>query len=397
MQQQGHTCSQTASCALTVSTTATSPKEAALHSVLSTPAEPLLCTRSQPAAGSQLSTVTADGMCASEAVQAPQGAAQRGAHQGAQGGAQGGVQEGAQGVLGAAPQGVQRAAQRQGKSLVQPLKCAVTSGAQTDQDHTPASNLLVTKAGLLVELLLEPAPLFAMLGFKAKEGQDLELQTTAAQIQAQAVVSSKQTEAGFNSLHDPARAGTAAIPVGTEAAGAAAGCRLTNDMSVSGGHDAQVDQHQAKGKQDCGGSLLTLLGLGGVTEGLGRDAHRLTSGRECEEEEAGVQVDRQAGIAMHVVEILLDAALTQSEVSCCPPPPAPPARPPPPPPPLSVSPLSGAIFSLPPKFCLCPVSSLPPPLPPPPPPPTRLLPFTFPLPLSWPPTPTPHSPNQREA
>lgn len=186
----------------------------------------------------------------------------------------------------------------------------------------------------MTQALLEPAAVLAMLGFKARELHRPELQTRDAQAQAQAVPSLTQTHAGVSSVSaaEAANTGTAAAAVVTEASEAGAGHPLTLDQDVG------ANEPQPTGQKDCGGSLLALLGLGGVTEGSARGANRA---EVCEEEDAR-QIGRQACIALHVVEALLDAALTKPEASAFysqPPCPAvlstlliPSAQPPPPPP-----------------------------------------------------------------
>ena len=319
VEDQDHTCSQTASCALTSSSTAASfPQETVLHLPLNAPAESQPCTQSQQGELSQLSTMTAGGVCASQAIlpphRHPQGSSQGHTQGGLQGVTQGGVETGAQGVAERGVQGVgqgyaQEAAQRQGVLS----KNAVAAAAQTVQANIDAGSHLLTKAGLLIQRLFEPAAVLAMLGFDTREVLDLELQT-----QQQQVASKSQTQAGaqLSSVDSPrsAKTGTAAVPAGTEAAEAAAGHPLTNGLYVGSDHTAQADQQQGTGKQDSGASLLTLLGLGGAAEGSGGGANRLISVGSGKEEEAKLQVDRQAGIALHVVEALLNAALTQPEV-----------------------------------------------------------------------------------
>lgn len=236
-------------------------------------------------------------MCVPAAVCLPQGGPQAVAqgvtqvvaHSSVQRVAQGSVQEGFQG---------------QGMRWTQPSKNAVAAAAQTVQAEIEAGKHPLTKARLLIGRLLEPAAVLAMLGFSTQEVLDSEQ-----------VASKAQTRAHLSSVDGPAKTGTAAIPAGTEAAAAAAGHPVTNDLYAGANHAVQSDQQQALGKKDSGGGLLTLLGLGGVTEGLGGVANRLIQDGLCEEEEARLHVIRQAGIALHVVEALLNAALTQPEVS----------------------------------------------------------------------------------
>ena len=287
IQEQDHTYSQTASCALTTSSTAaSSPPETILHSPLSIAAESQLGTHSQQGALSQLSTMTAGGMCCSKALLPSQGMRQ--------GGAQGGVLQG------------------QGRSLAQPSGGAAKAGAHTVQADMDAGNHAMTKAVLITQALLEPAAVLAMLGFKAPVFHEPEVQTTGAQAQAQAqaqaVSSLMQTQAEISSVDatEAATTGTAAAAAGTEAGAAAAGHPLTHDQDVG------ANELQPTGQKNCGGSLLTLLGLGGVTQGLVRAANRAeVSG----EEDARLRIGRQACIVLHVVEALLDAALTKPEVT----------------------------------------------------------------------------------
>ena len=265
--------------------------------------------------------MTAGGMCASESMLPPQGDAQGGAEGGAQG---------------------------RGALLAQPLKSAAVAAAQTMQANIDAGTRPLTKAGILTQCLLEPAAVLAMLGLSAKEGEHSELQT-----QLQEMASMTQTQAGaqLSSAARPqaADSGKAAAAAGTEVAGAAAGHPHSHDLYLGANHSVQADQQQASGRNGCGGSLLTLLGLG--TEGLGWGAVRVAPAGACVEEEAGLQVDRQAGIALHLVEALLNAALTQPEVSGFPLPP-PPRPSPPSPHPICLAP------SIPPPLydatvCLC--------------------------------------------
>ena len=229
--------------------------------------------------------MTAGGICAFEAMLPSQG--------------------GGQGVADGSAEG-------QGTHLAQPSKSAVATAAQTVQADMNAGSQSLTKAGMLTQCLLEPAAFLAMLGFSAKEVGNSELQT-----QQQEVASMTQTQAGaqLSSIDGPqaAKIGTAAAAAGTEAAEAAAGHPLTNDLYVGINHTFQADEQQASGKKDSGGSLLALLGLDKVTEGSGRRANGIAPAGACEE--AGLQVDRKAGIALHVVEALLNAALTQPELS----------------------------------------------------------------------------------
>ena len=343
IQQQDQTCSQTASCVLTSSSTAaSSPQETVLHSPLRAPAESQPCTQSQQAALSQLSTMTASG---SEAVCPPQSHPQGGAQDVIQRGIQRSAQESAQtGVQGVFQRSAQEST-RQGMPSTQPSNnAAAAAAAQTVQADKDVVNNLHTKAGLLVWRLLDPAAVLAMLGLSSREVLVSELQT-----QQQPVASENQTQAGaqLSSVDSPkvAKTGAAAVLASTEADEAAAGHPLTHDRYVGANHTARADQQQAIGKRDSGGSLLTLLGLGGVTEGLGRGPNRMTSAGPCEEKEAGLQADRQAGIASQVIETLLSAALTQPEVSGFP------SLPPPP----STSP-----------FCTIPCHHTNPPSPPPP-------------------------------
>ena len=258
--------------------------------------------------------MTAGGMCASEATLPPHRHPQGSPQGGPQGVTPGGIERGAQGgVKGSVEEGVQG----QRMPLTLPSENAGTAAAQTVQADIDDGNHPLTKAGILVRHLLEPAAVLAMLGFNTREVLDLALQT-----QQQQVASKSQTQAGaqLSSVDGPksAKISTAAVSDGTEAAEAVAGHPLTNDLHVCAKLTAQADQQQAKGKKDCGGSLLTLLGLGAVTEGSGGGANRLTPAGLGEEEEARLQVDRQAGIALHVVEALLNAALIQPEVSSFP-------------------------------------------------------------------------------
>ena len=305
-QEQDQTCSQTASCALTSSSTAASSQhETVSLSPLRAPAESQACTQSQQGAPSQLSTMTDGGMCVPAAVCLPQGAPQGGAQGVTQGVAHRGVQEVVQGS-------VQEVFQGQGMRLTQPSKNAVAAAAQTVQAEIEAGKHPLTKARLLIGRLLEPAAVLAMLGFSTHEVLDPELQT-----QQQQAGTNTQTRAHLSSVDVPkaAKTSTAAVPAGTEAVAAAAGHPVTNDLYAGANHAAQSDQQQALGKRDSGGSLLTLLGLGGVTEGSGGVANRLIQDGLFKEEEARSHVIRQAGIALHVVEALLNAALTQPEVS----------------------------------------------------------------------------------
>ena len=200
------------------------------------------------------------------------------------------------------------ALQGQGRSLAQSLRCDAKAGAHTVQADMGAGDHAMTKAVLLTQALLEPAAVLAMLGFKAQEFDELELQTSGAQAQAQAVSSLLQTQAAVSSVDaaEAANTATAATAVVTEAGEAAAGHPLTHDP------DDGANGWQPTGQKGCGGSLLTLLGLGGVTEGLVRGASRA---EVCEEEDARLRTGRQACIALHVVEALLDAALTKPEVT----------------------------------------------------------------------------------
>lgn len=229
--------------------------------------------------------MTAGGMCLSEALLPSQGISQ--------GGSRGGALQG------------------QRRSLAQPLRCASKAGAHTIQAGMGAGDHAMTKAVLMTQALLAPAAVLAMLGFKARELHNVELQTSDAQAQTQAVSSLMQTQAGqagvsFVNAAEAANTGTAATAAGTEAGEAAAGHPLTHDLDVG------ANGRQPTGQEDCGGSLLTLLGLGGVTEGVVKNANRAEA---CEEQDARLHIGRQACIALHVVEAVLDAALTQPEVS----------------------------------------------------------------------------------
>lgn len=226
--------------------------------------------------------MTAGGMCLSEALQPSQGVSQGG--------------------------GQQVALQGQGRSLAQPLSCAVKAGAQTIQADMGACNHAMTKAVLMTQALLEPTAVLAMLGFKAWELHKSKLQTSGAQAQMQAESSLMQTQAdvSFVDAAKAAKTGTAATAAVTEAGEAAAAQPLTHDPDVG------ASKQQPTGQQGCGDSLLTWLGLGGVTEGLARGTGR---GEPFEERDARLHIGRQACIALHVVEALLDAALTKPEVS----------------------------------------------------------------------------------
>ena len=291
--QQGEVCSQTASCALTTTTTASSPEETALQppavpavaAVPVRPAEPaapaevLPCT--QGAALSQLSTVIASDMCAS--VKPPRRVAQG-------------------------------SAQVQGKLLPQPFMCCEQTGAQPVRGHMGADNLALTKAGLLMQSLLDPPALLAMLGLNANTAQDSELATCTDGTPGQAEGGTEQTPAGLQGPKT-ASASTAAASLAREASEAAAEHALTNDEYVGKIHAVREVQRQGKAAQGSGGSLMTMLGLGGGAAGSGGDAYGRTLPRVCEEEEAGLRVHKLAAVALHVVEVLLDAVLTQPEVS----------------------------------------------------------------------------------
>lgn len=328
---QGEVCSQTASCALTTSTTASSPEEPVLHmpAVPAGPAEPAASAKpvghavpaelAEPAGSakpvgraehagpaepagllpcpqrvalSQLSKVIGNGMCASEAVQPPKG------------GTQGVGQEAAQGN-----------AQVQGKVLILPFQSAAKQGAQTVKGGLGASNQTLSKAKLLIQSLLDPRALLEMLSINANTAQELQKHTsgTLGQVGAGA----GPTPAGLNTCQGPqsARPSAAAAALGKEAAEAASEHALTNDEYVGNNHAAQEVQPPVKAGKGCQGSLMTMLGFGGGGSGSGRGANRRTSSGVCEEEEAGVKVGKLAGVALHVVELLLDAVLTRPEVS----------------------------------------------------------------------------------
>lgn len=252
------------------------------------PAELLACTHG--VALSQLSTVTAGDMCASETVQPPQGVTH--------GGAQGGDPV-------------------HSKLTPQRFESANQAGAQTVRGHMGPGNPTLTKAGLLFQSLLDPPALLAMLGVNAKTAQDPELQTCTAGTQGQAGGWTEQTPAGLSTWQGPkaARASTAPDSLAREATEAAAEHALTNNEYVDKTHAVREVQQQGEAVHGLGGSLMTMLGLAGGAGRSGGDAYGQSPSRVCEEEETGSKVGKMAGVALHVVEVLLDAVLTQPQVS----------------------------------------------------------------------------------
>ncbi|KAL3145732.1 hypothetical protein ABBQ32_003261 [Trebouxia sp. C0010 RCD-2024] len=314
--QQGEVCSQTASCALTTTTTASSPEETVLYppavpaeaagpagpampaeaagpavpaepsgpAEAAEPAELLPCT--QGVALSQLSTVTAGDVCASKSVQPPQAV-------------------------------THRVAAVRGKLIPQRSESANKAGAQTVMGHMGAGNLTLTKAGLLCQILFDPPALLTMLGINAKTAQSPQLQTCTAGTQGQAGGVTEQTPTGLSAWQGPkaARAGTAADSLAREATEAAAEHALTNDQCCDKNHAVREVQRQREAVQGLGGSLMTMLGLGGVAGSSGGNTYGQSSSRVCEEEGTELNVGKMANVALHVVEVLLDAVLTQPQVS----------------------------------------------------------------------------------
>ena len=230
-----------------------------------------------------------------------------------------------------------------------PLTDAVL-GASNQEAHrqidTNACDTIVAKAGLLLQHVMHPAALLAVLGLQNHQQQSMPAGTQAVQTPSQqpqsAQIPSTSNKASGNKTASsaPARAGQAAfwIAAGQAASEIAAGppasevaAEVCPAQAVQGPQQVlsepanvaqassralqqqQQQQQQHLQKEDTRPSLLTVLGLtGGVSRLQGGQAG--TGGPEDQEEDVRQRVARLGGIVMNLVEVFLNSLMTHPEV-----------------------------------------------------------------------------------
>ena len=268
--KKGQSCSWSASCATASSTSASCPG-AALQAAAD------LSVSTHPASNSQLSTVTAVSGCASEAARPDH----------------------------ADPYG-------QG-CLAGPLSNAETASCTAGCVNQAVDGTVVLhKAGLLVQCLMNAEAVVALLGFNAGKAQLAE-HDVALQTQTEAPI--KQSQTAPMSQPGPkaaANLSTAVVLPGGEAVRTPVIHQLTNPSQAAASNGLEQDVCTAT--DDSGSGLLAILGLGAATEGSGRGATG-TGWFHWHEEDAGLHAGRLSSIALDVIEVLLDASLTQPKVS----------------------------------------------------------------------------------
>ena len=274
VKKSSQSCSWSASCGTASSTSASSPGAAPQP-----PAD--LPQGTHPADNSQLSAVTAVSACASEAAQPDQ-------------------------------------ADAPGQGwLAEPLRVAETASCTAGFESQAVDGAVaLNKAGLLVQCLMDTRAVLALLGFNTGKAQLAE-HKLALQTQTEAPI--QQTQAAQVSQPGPKPAvslSTAVAPPSGEVPKAPVMHQLTKPSQATANSDAERPQQQAcTASQGFESSLLALLGLVGAAEGSRRGADGTGLAKADEEEEAGVRMARLAGSAAEVIEVLLDALLTQPEVS----------------------------------------------------------------------------------
>lgn len=207
------------------------------------------------------------------------------------------------------------------------------------QVGTTACDTIVAKAGLLFQHLMHPAALLTVLGLQNHQHQGMPAGTQAMQApsqqpqSAQALsTSNKACDKGAFSAAAPAGQAASGIAAGQAAAELAAG-RAAFEVSAEAypAQAVQPPQHllpepadmaqasssalqqQQLQKADSSPSLLAVLGLtGGVSRLQGGQAG--TGGPENQEEDARQRVARLGGIVMNLVEVFLNSLMTQPEV-----------------------------------------------------------------------------------
>ncbi len=233
-----------------------------------------------------------------------------------------------------------------------PLTDAVL-GASNQEAHrqvdTTACDTIVAKAGLLLQHLMHPAALLTVLGLQHHQHQGMPAGTQAVQAPSQQPQSAqilstpnKACDRAAFSVPAPADQAASGIAAGHTASALAAGhaasglaagrpafevaaeaCPaqavkgpqhvLPEPANLAQASSSALQQQQLQ-NEDPRPSLLAVLGLvGGVSRLQGGQAG--TGGPEDQEEHVRQRVARLGGMVMNLVEVFLNSLMTQPEVS----------------------------------------------------------------------------------
>ncbi|DBA84407.1 TPA: hypothetical protein ACH3X1_006045 [Trebouxia sp. C0004] len=215
-----------------------------------------------------------------------------------------------------------------------PLKDAVLRASNPmqeahEQTDTTACDTIVAKAGLLLQHLMHPAALLTVLGLQHHQHQSMPTGTQAMQAPSQLPQSAQILSTSNKACYKGAF--SAAAPTGHAASGIAAGqpafdvaeevCPaqaaqqpqhlLPEPVDVAQASSSVLQQQQLQ-KEDSRPSLLVLLGLVGDVSRL-QGGQAFTGGPENQEEDLRQRVARLGGIVMNLVEVFLNTLMTQPE------------------------------------------------------------------------------------
>ena len=221
----------------------------------------------QPVPNSQLSGVTAASVCASEAAQP-------------------------------------MCTSSFGGSSTAELPCVAGTAAANallqGQPHALGQDVASAKACALLQCLLDPTAVLAALGFKVHKKEDKQ------------VCTAQHTARLADQIPAAAAGPDAELLKVSTAIGAAANPQAPPPEAACSDGAVRLERQDLPARS---GSLLTLLGLHGTAaarSGAAEQGHMISCA--AGEEEAKLQAGRLAGIAVHVIEVLLEASLTQPEV-----------------------------------------------------------------------------------
>ena len=253
-----------------------------------------------------------------------------------------------------------------------PLTDAVL-GASNQESHrhvdTTACDTIVAKAGLLLQHLMHPAALLTVFGLQHHQHQGTQVVQTPPQLPQSAQILSTSNKASDKAASSsPAPTGQAAsgtagghaasalaagqaasgIAAGLAAAGTAAGqaasglaagrpafevaaevcpaqpvhgpqhllsepATMAQASSSALQHQQQQQQQQQRQQEDLRPSLLAVLGLAGCVSSV-QGVQVGTGGPDDQEEDVRQRVARLGGIVMNLVEVFLNSLVTHPEV-----------------------------------------------------------------------------------
>lgn len=211
-----------------------------------------------------------------------------------------------------------------------PLTDAILGASNQEarrQVDTTACGTIAAQAGLLLQHLMHPAALLTVLGLQHHQQQSMPAGTQAVQTPPQLPQSAQTLSTSFKASDKGA-----VSAAGQAASGLAAGrpafqaCPAQPvqwphymlpepaTMAQASSCALQQQQQQSLQKEDPRPSLLAVLGLaGGVSKLQGVQVG--TELPENQEEDLRQRVARLGGIVMNLVEVFLNSLMTQPEVS----------------------------------------------------------------------------------